>query len=81
MLGGYVVYRAYRGYTFICKMRVYLNAAESNIQVVTEKICSQKLEWFTLDDGMVGGKSTSTCRRTDQGNLEFKGTVRGTMPD
>ena len=61
---GFVVYKAYRGYLFLSNMKAYLAASKANIQAITEKINGQKLQWFTLDDGMVGGKSTSKVALT-----------------
>ena len=39
LLGGFSIYKAYRGYVFYTGMKAYIKKAEENIQAVTEKIC------------------------------------------
>merc|ERR1740117_634692 len=71
--GTWVIYKCFRMYRAIS----YMKACRANIQCTSDKITmnDKPFEWYSLDDGVMGGNSKSYVSLTPEGHLHHKGKI------
>jgi len=62
-------------FTFLLAAFIYQVKAQEDNMIITDFTESKKLEWFVINDGVMGGLSESSMTLTNDGNGKFSGSV------
>ena len=62
-------------FTFLISIFFFQPKAQESNMIVTDFTESKKLDWFVINDGVMGGLSESSMILTNDGNGKFSGSV------
>lgn len=62
-------------FTFLLSAFIYQVKAQEGNMIITDFTESKKLEWFVINDGVMGGLSESSMTLTNDGKGKFTGSV------